>query len=46
MGVRQFLSRADDAVQETKSAISTGVVLSVAAILVAVVAILVAVVKR
>jgi hypothetical protein len=46
VGVRQFLARADQAVQDQKQAVSTGVVLSVAALVVAVVALVVAVVRR
>lgn len=43
MGVGTFLRRADQAVQDTKQSVSTGVVLSVAAIIVAAVALVVAV---
>jgi hypothetical protein len=46
VGVRSFLRRADQAVQDTKTSVSTGVVLSVAAIVIAVVALVVAVVRR
>jgi hypothetical protein len=43
MGVRSFLTRADQAVEDTKQAVSTGVVLSVAALVLAAVALVVAV---
>jgi len=43
VGVGTFLRRADQAVQDTKQSVSTGVVLSVAAIIVAAVALVVAV---
>lgn len=43
MGVRQFLNRADEAVQDTKSAVTVGVVLGAAALIVAAVALIVAV---
>jgi len=46
VGVGKFLRRADEAVQDTKQAVSTGVVLSVVALVVAVVALVVAVVRR
>lgn len=46
MGVRTFLKRADQAVQDTKTSVSTGVVLSVVAMVVAVVALVIAVVRR
>jgi hypothetical protein len=46
VGVRQFMRRADDAVQTTKASVTTGVALSVVAIVLAVVAIVVAVVRR
>lgn len=46
MGVRQFLSRADQAVQDTREAVSGGVLVAVAALVVAVVALVVAVVRR
>ena len=46
MGVRQFLRRADDAVQTTKESVTTGVVLSVVAIVLSVVAVVVAIVRR
>ncbi len=41
--VGKFLRRADEAVQDTKEAVSTGVVLAVAALIVAAVALVVAV---
>lgn len=43
MSVGSFLRRADQAVQDTKASVSTGVVLSVAALIVAAVALVVAV---
>ncbi len=46
MGVRQFLARADRAVQDTKQTVSTGVVLSIAALVTAVLALVVALVRR
>lgn len=46
VGVRQFLSRADRAVQDTKTSVTTGVVLSVIALAVAVIAVVIAVVRR
>jgi len=46
MGVGKFLSRADQAVQDTKDAVSGGVLVAVAALVVAVVALVVAIVRR
>lgn len=46
MGVRQFLTRADRAVQDTKQSVTTGVVLSVVAIVMAAVALVIAIVRR
>lgn len=46
MGLRTFLSRADEAVQDTKASVTAGVVMSVAALIVAVVALVVAIVRR
>lgn len=46
MGVRQFLRRADDAVQTTRESVTTGVVLSVVAIVLAAVALVAALVRR
>ena len=46
MGVRQFLSRADEAVQDTRQSVTAGVFLAVVALVVAVVALVVAVVRR
>lgn len=43
MGVRQFLARADQAVQDTKQSVTTGVVLSIVALIVAAVALVIAV---
>lgn len=43
MGVGDFLRRAEAAVEDTKEAVSTGVILSVAALIVAAVALVVAV---
>lgn len=45
MGVGKFLRRADEAVQDTKHAVSTGVVVAVVALVVAIVGIVIAVVK-
>lgn len=45
MTVGTFLRRADQVVQDTKQSVTTGVALSVAALIVAAVALLVAVVK-
>lgn len=46
MGVRQFLNRADAAVQDTKQSVTAGVAVAVVAFVVAVVALVVAVVRR
>jgi hypothetical protein len=46
VGVRQFLTRADQAVQDTKQSVTGGVVVAVVALVVAVVALVVAVVRR
>ena len=46
MGVRQFLKRADDAVQDTRASVTTSAVMAVVAIVIAVVALVVAVVRR
>lgn len=46
MGVRQFLRRADEAVQDTKSSVTAGVAVAMVALVVAVVALVVAVVRR
>jgi hypothetical protein len=46
VGVRQFLKRADDAVQDTKQSVTAGVAVAVVALIVAVVALVVAVVRR
>jgi len=46
VGVRQFLKRADTAVQDTKTSVTTGVAVAVVAFVVAVVALVVAVVRR
>lgn len=46
MGVRTFIKRADEAVQDTKTSVTTGVALAVVALVVAVVALVVAVVRR
>jgi hypothetical protein len=46
VGVRQFLKRADEAVQDTKTSVTAGVVVAVVAFVVAVVALVVAVVRR
>jgi hypothetical protein len=46
VGVRQFLSKADKAVQDTKSSVTAGVAVSVVALVVALVALVVAVVRR
>lgn len=46
MGLRTFLKRADTAVQDTKQAVSTGVVVAVLALITAVVAVIIAVVRR
>lgn len=46
MSVGSFLRRADQAVQDTKTSVTTGVLMSVAALVVAVVALVVAVVRR
>jgi ABC-type lipoprotein release transport system permease subunit len=43
MGVRQFLNRADKAVQDTSTAVTVGVALGAAALIVAAVALVVAV---
>lgn len=43
MGVRDFLRRADEAVQDTRQSVTTGVVVAVAALIVAAVALVVAV---
>lgn len=43
MGVGSFLRRADQAVEDTKQAVSTGVALSVVALIVAAVALVIAV---
>ena len=43
MGVGKFLRRADEAVQDTRVAVSTGVVIAVAALLVGTIALIVAV---
>ena len=45
MGVASFLKRADQAVQDTKTSVTTGVLMSVVALAVAVVALIVAVVR-
>lgn len=46
MGVRQFLSRADRAVQDTKQSVTAGVAVAVVAFVVAVAALIVAIVRR
>lgn len=46
MGLRTFIGRADQAVQDTKDAVSGGVFVAVAALVVAVVALVVAIVRR
>ncbi len=46
VGVRQFLKRADGAVQDAKTTTITGVVLSVVAVVLAAVALVVAMVRR
>ncbi len=46
VGVGTFIKRADQAVQDTKTSVSTGVMLSVAALVIAVAALVVAVVRR
>ena len=46
MGVRQFLARADRAVEDTRQSITAGVAVSVVALVVALVALVVAVVRR
>jgi hypothetical protein len=46
VGVRQFLSKADQAVQDTKQSVTTGVAVAVVALVVAAVALVVAVVRR
>lgn len=46
MGPRQFLTKADQAVQDTKQSVTTGVAIAVIALVVASVALVVAVVRR
>ena len=46
MGLRTFLKRADDAVQDTRSSVVTTAVVAIAALVVAVIAFVVAVVRR
>jgi hypothetical protein len=46
VGVRTFLRRADEAVQDQKQAVTGGVIVAVVALVVAVVALVVAVVRR
>jgi hypothetical protein len=46
VSIGTFLRRADSAVQDTKTSVTTGVLLAVIAIVTAVVAVLIAVVKR
>ena len=46
MGVRQFLTKADKAVQDTKQSVTTGVAVAVLAFVVAAVALVVAIVRR
>ncbi len=43
MGMRDFLRRADQAVQDTRQSVTAGVVVAVAALVVALIAIIVAV---
>ena len=45
MGLRQFLSRADEAVQDTKQSVTATAVIAGAALLVAAVALVIVVVK-
>lgn len=45
MGLRQFLKRADTAVESTKQSVTTSAVIAVAALVVAVVAVVIALVK-
>jgi len=45
MGLRTFLHRADDAVQDTKESVTTAAVIAVAALVVAVAALVIVVVK-
>jgi hypothetical protein len=46
VSLRQFLHRADKAVEDTKTSVTTSAVIAVAALVVAVVAVIVAVVLR
>ena len=46
VGVRAFIKRADEAVQDTKASVTAGVGVAVVALVVAVVALVVAVVRR
>ena len=46
MGVRTFLKRADEAVQDTKSSVTAAVGVAIVALVVAVVGIIIAVVRR
>jgi len=46
VSIKTFLRRADNAVQDTKASVTTGVLLSVLALVTAAVAMLIAVVRR